>query len=103
MCAVAIVLGDRKGLAKGAFIVQTPFGAPACIHHVKQGTGSCYPLSTKPVRRRLGSSCDNAGTNDNDIQEHFHTNLDNLNDWCADAPGSPAASVLIKQSQMFSQ
>jgi hypothetical protein len=78
MCAVAIALGDKAGLTEGAYIVQTPFGAPACIHHFRRGTGSCYPLSTQPLRRRLGRPCGSPGDNDKDIQEQFDTNLDDL-------------------------
>jgi hypothetical protein len=71
MCAVAIALGDRAGLTEGAFVVQTPFDAPACIHHFRTGTGSCFPLGTKPVRRRLGRQCGDGHDNDKDLQALF--------------------------------
>jgi len=66
MCAVTIALGNNAGKQEGAFVVQTPFGKPACIHHFKKGTGSCFPLGTANPTAKLGAPCDVAGEDNDD-------------------------------------
>jgi len=66
MCAVTIALGDKAGKKEGAFVVQTPFGQPACIHHFSKGTGSCFPLGTANPTAKLGAPCDVAGEDNDD-------------------------------------
>ncbi|KDQ12160.1 hypothetical protein BOTBODRAFT_46017 [Botryobasidium botryosum FD-172 SS1] len=66
VCAVTIALGDKAGKKEGAFVVQTPFGQPACIHHFSKGTGSCFPLGTANPTAKLGAPCDVAGEDNDD-------------------------------------
>jgi len=57
MCAVAISLTLAQGKADGSFIVQTPFGTPACIRWFDKGTGSCFPNGSAAPRGVLGTAC----------------------------------------------
>jgi len=66
MCAVTIVLGNKAGLKEGAFVVQSPFNVPTCIHHFSKGTGSCFPLGTATATAKLGQRCDTAGADNSD-------------------------------------
>jgi len=57
MCAVAIK-ASGVGAIEGNRVVQTKFGSPICVSWFTKGTGSCFPLGTKPPRgKRLGADC----------------------------------------------
>jgi hypothetical protein len=56
MCAVAIAL--RGQAPRGAFVVQSPHGVPACIETFTAGQGSCYPKGSGNVQHlKLGAPC----------------------------------------------
>ena len=64
MCAVSIQLGGINAPVPGkAFVVQSPFGQPACIRHFATNTGSCFPLGTAGPKQVLGQACDNNDAN----------------------------------------
>jgi len=88
MCAVSIKLRNNIGPEKteAAFVVQSPYGTPACINSntFNVGSGSCFPLGINLPIHDLGEQCtgkEGELPNDHDQQKL----LEGLREWMTTA------------------